>query len=206
VPVHPIQVLPNGVDLDYFQPRVGARDARTIILTGKMSYHANVTAALYLVNEIMPRVWQSEPAARVQIVGQNPTSAVRALAQAHPQRVEVTGGVVDIRPRLAQATLAVAPILYGAGIQNKVLEAMALATPVVATSKAVAALAVQRETQVLVGDHPDELAQHMIRLLTAPSLCERLGSQGRRYVEQQHDWHKITQELECVYRSQLPVA
>ncbi|MBI5302398.1 MAG: glycosyltransferase [Chloroflexi bacterium] len=196
---HPIHVLPNGVDLDYFQPIDMARDPYTIILTGKMSYHANVTAALHLVNEVMPRVWQTLPDARVEIVGQNPTAQVLALARAHPPRVQVIGTVADLRPHLARATLAVAPILYGAGIQNKVLEAMAMATPVVATSKAVAALSIQRDTDALVGDDPATLAQHIVDLCNDAPRRRRIGAQGRAYVETHHDWKRISETLECVY-------
>lgn len=198
-----IHVLPNGVDLDYFRPRAESRDSRTIILTGKMSYHANVTAALYLVNQVMPLVWRRVPEARVEIVGQNPTRAVRALAQKHPQRVIVTGTVTDIRPYLARATVAVAPMLYGAGIQNKILEAMAMTTPVVASARAVAALAVQPEHEVLIGDDAEALSYQIIRLFENDKWREQIGQQGRCYVERQHDWNKITIQLEQVYQHVL---
>ncbi len=197
---NPIQVLSNGVDLNYFQPMNQTRHSKSIIFTGKMSYHANVTAALYLVNKVMPLVWQNDPAVRVQIVGQNPTRAVRDLADANPQRVEVTGAVADIRPYLAKATIAVAPLLYGAGIQNKVLEAMAMATPVVASARAVAALSTQPNHDVLVGDDAETLVQHIIRLLADEALRERLGKEGRCYVERNHDWNQIGAQLEQVYR------
>lgn len=195
-----IQVLSNGVDLNYFQPMDIAREPQTIVLTGKMSYHANVTAALYLVNQVMPLVWQKKPEARVEIVGQKPTPQVQALASACPERVNISGTVKDIRPYLAQATLAVAPILYGAGIQNKVLEAMAMATPVVASARAVTALSLMNEVEVLVGDDAETMARHIIRLLDEPVTREQMGQAGRRYVERNHDWNRIGKQLEQVYR------
>lgn len=198
-----ITVLSNGVDLDYFTPLNLTREPRTLVLTGKMSYHANATAALYLVNDVMPLVWAQSPDVRVQIVGQKPPSAVRSLAEREPTRVMVTGGVPDLRPYLAQATVAVAPIMYGAGIQNKVLEAMAMETPVVTTEVSVAALNVRRGEEVLVGDSPASLAREILRLMDDPALREQVARQGRRYVEQNHDWKKITQQLIGIYTQPL---
>jgi glycosyltransferase involved in cell wall biosynthesis len=153
------------------------------------------------VNEIMPRVWQVFPDACVEIVGQNPPPQIQRLAQQSGGHVQVTGTVIDIRPFLARATLAVAPILYGAGIQNKVLEAMAMATPVVATSKAVSALKAQSGVELLVADTPDDFAHAILQLLRDATLRESLGRQGRCYVEEHHNWHKITSQLEQVYES-----
>ncbi len=195
----PITVLHNGVDLDYFAPTDSIRDVRTIVMTGKMSYHANATAALYVARQVMPRVWQTVPDAQLQIVGSKPTRAVRRLAQENPGRVVVTGSVPDMRAYLSRATIAVAPILYGAGIQNKVLEAMAMATPVVATPKAVSALSVCNGTELLIGNHPSELADQIVRLFDQPGFRNELGARGRHYVEMYHDWHRIAAQLEGVY-------
>jgi polysaccharide biosynthesis protein PslH len=195
-----IRILPNGVRLEYFTPIDVPRQPQTIVFTGKMSYHANIAAALYLLNQVMPAVWERFPNARLQIVGQNPPHQVSSFATRFPDRVQVTGTVNDLRPYLAQATLAVAPILYGAGIQNKVLEALAMETPLVATSKAIAALDVQNERELLVGDSPEAFAQAIIRLLRNPGLRERLGQSGRAYVQAHHDWHDIAAQLEMIYQ------
>lgn len=195
-----VRVLPNGVQLDYFAPASVPRAHQTIVFTGKLSYHANVTAALHLVNEIMPRVWQKFPQAQVQLVGQNPPAAVTALAAKYPGRVIVTGTVADLRPYLAQATLAVAPILYGAGIQNKVLEAMAMGAPVVATSQAVAALDVQHDEHALIADSAESFADAVMRMLRNPGLRERVGQNGRAYVQAHHDWNDIAAQLEAIYQ------
>ena len=194
-----IQVLRNGVDLEYFAPRGAPRDTPTIIFTGKLSYHANITAAMYLIDQIMPRVWQTVPAARAQIVGYKPPRQLLDLQTKNPARVSVIGTVPDLRPYLSQASVAVAPMLYGAGIQNKVLEAMAMATPVVAMPQAVAALSVCAESDLLIGQSPDELAHQIVRVLTDPNLAERLGRAGRRYVESNHDWNRIAAQLESIY-------
>lgn len=196
-------VLTNGVDLDYFAPRATPRASRTIVFTGKMSYHANVAAAFYLLNTIMPLVWQRYPEARVQIVGQNPPEQLLYHAQRDPEHIDVTGSVEDLRPYLAEATLAVAPLTYGAGIQNKVLEAMAMQTPVVATTRAVSALSVQTEEEVLIGDDAEMLSQQINRLLRNQGLRERLGTNGRKYVELHHDWGYIVGQLENIYQQAI---
>jgi sugar transferase (PEP-CTERM/EpsH1 system associated) len=191
-------VLPNGVDLDYFQPMAVPREPATLVFSGKMSYHANVAAALDLAKQVMPRVWEKLPEARLVIVGKDPVPTLLALT-ADP-RITVTGTVPDIRPYLAQATVAISPIRYGVGIQNKVLEGMAMATPVVSTPQAVSALQVQAGQEVLVAETPETMAQAAVTLLTNESLCQSIGQAGRRYVEIHHDWNKVAQRLEGIYR------
>jgi glycosyltransferase involved in cell wall biosynthesis len=197
----PISVLPNGVDLDYFTPGSGARQADTLVFSGKMSYHANITAALYLVRQVMPLVWAHRPDVRLIIAGSQPTSAVRQLALDHPERVEVTGYVPNLRLPLQRASIAVAPLLYGAGIQNKVLEAMACGTPVVATPLAVSALSkMQTGADCLVATTPQTFAGEVLRLLGDDALRERLGTAGRRYVEAHHNWDNLAVHLEMIYQ------
>jgi glycosyltransferase involved in cell wall biosynthesis len=177
-------------------------------MTGKMSYHANVTAAKHLVKDIMPLVWQERPEVRVEIVGQRPTREVRALARPSQSGrsggdvgdVLVTGEVADIRPYLQRATLAVAPILYGVGVQNKILEAMAASAPVVATAVATAALTVQEGREVLVGHSAAEMASHILRLLDDPELRVRLGCAGRLFVQENHNWALALDQLEAIYQ------
>src|SRR5437667_1452622 len=123
-----ISVLPNGVDLEYFHPLQEERRRYNLVFSGKMSYHANVATALYLYNQIMPLIWQQQPEATLTIVGSKPPQAIQRLAQ-HP-RMEVTGYVDDIRPYIRRAQVVLSPMVYSVGIQNKVLEAMALGTPV----------------------------------------------------------------------------
>jgi sugar transferase (PEP-CTERM/EpsH1 system associated) len=191
-------VLPNGVDLDYFQPMAVAREPATLVFSGKMSYHANVAAALDLARQVMPRVWEKLPEARLVIVGKDPVPSLLALTT--DPRVSVTGTVPDIRPYLARASVAISPIRYGVGIQNKVLEAMAMATPVVSTPQAVSALQVQTGQEVLVAETPETMAQAAVSLLTNESLRQSVGQAGRRYVEIHHDWNRAAQRLEGIYR------
>lgn len=199
-PAH-IDVLTNGVDLDFFRPRENSRLAGTLVFTGKMSYHANETAALYLAREVMPLVWAQQPDARLVIAGSRPSQAIRNLSTTYPRCVEVTGFLPDMRVPLQEAGVAAAPLLYGAGVQNKVLEAMACATPVVATSLAVAALGAQHGRDCLVADTPQAFAEAVLTLLRDAGLRARIGAAGRNYVEAHHDWHDIAAQLVVLYRA-----
>ncbi len=204
-----LHVLPNGVDLGYFTPNAARRDPATIVFSGKMSYHANITAALHLVNDIMPQVWAHSPDVKIWIVGKDPSPQVRALEQCGPvgqattaaeqQPVTVTGKVSDLRPYLQRATVAAAPIPYGAGIQNKVLEAMACAAPVIASPQASSALQIHDGHELLVAPDADTFAKAILRLLTDPVQQATLGRSGRTYVENHHSWHAVATQLEAIY-------
>jgi len=167
-----------------------------------MSYHANVTAALHLVREIMPQVWAHDPAVRVQLVGKDPPAEVRALADtasAPANAVTVTGAVSTMRPYLSQATIAVAPVLYGAGIQNKVLEAMACGTPVIASLAAASGLQAERGRDLIVADDASAFATAILSLLAQPERRAQMGQAGRSYVERVHAWDAVGAQLERYY-------
>jgi glycosyltransferase involved in cell wall biosynthesis len=170
-----------------------------VVLTGKMSYHANVTAALNLVEKIMPHVWRERPDVQVVIAGSAPTPAVRRLAAQHAPRVSITGYVADLRPYLQSAAVAAAPIPYGAGIQNKVLEAMACGVPVVASPQASSAIQAEIGTELWVAGEPAEFASALLRLLADPGLRRQLGEAGRQYALAHHRWERLAGDLEGVY-------
>lgn len=199
-----IEVVPNGVDLNtfLFADRKERAPAR-IVFSGKMSYHANVTAAVYLVKEIMPKVWVQRPDAEVWIVGKDPTAEVSALATPPDgesgSRVVVTGAVPEMRSYIAGATIAVAPLLYGAGIQNKVLEAMACGTPVVATPQASQSLAARPGVELLVAPDAVGFAGALIELLQSPERCAQMGLAGRAFVEREHSWGHAADHLHAIY-------
>ncbi len=209
-----ITVVPNGVDLEYFSPSGEAREPLTLVISGKMSYHANITAVLRFVKEVMPKIWAALPETRLWIVGKNPSRAIQKLGIPWEEsqnmsisrngnsetRIQITGTVTDIRPFLRRATVAVAPIQYGVGIQNKVLEAMACGTPVVATPQAVSALHVQSDRDLIIAENPQDLADSIISMLKNPKRRLRLGLSGRKYVEQQHEWRSIARDLTAIYQ------
>ena len=205
----PIEVIPNGVDLESFGYVNGAhRKAARIVFSGKMSYHANVTAAVHLVRDIMPAVWAERPDAEVWIVGKDPAPEIRLLETADVNTVHkgqravvVTGTVPDVNAFLQEATVAVAPLRYGAGIQNKVLEAMACGAPVVATRKATAALLAKPGQDLLVTETDSDFSQSILQLLDNPAQRTELGRRGRQFVEQNHTWSGAACRLEEIYRT-----
>lgn len=194
-----VTVIANGVDLEYFAPMGLERDAQRLVFSGKMSYHANIAAVEDLVQQIMPLVWAQQPELRLQIVGKDPAPVIQMLGE--DPRIEVTGYVPDMRPYLAQATAAVSTMRYGVGIQNKVLEAMAMETPVVCSSQACSALKTQAGQDLLVGDNPQQIAHHILDLVASADARATLGRAGRSYVETYHSWDQAAAQFESLYRT-----
>lgn len=195
----PISVLHNGVDFtDFDVDETAVREPETLVISGKMSYHANVSMVMYLLEKVMPMVWQERPQAKVWVVGKDPSAEIRAWAS-HPC-VTITGTVPEIRPYLQKATCAVTPITYGAGIQNKVLEAMACGTPVVTTSKAVSAINVTSGSELLIADTPEGFANAICALLKDKQLQNKIGKAGQTYVQTHHNWNNIAENLETIYQ------
>jgi sugar transferase (PEP-CTERM/EpsH1 system associated) len=192
-----ITVIPNGVDLGYFQPQTIERNPLRLVFTGKMSYHANIAAVEDLVSKIMPLVWAQQPEAHLYIVGKDPAPTVQAMGE-NPH-ITVTGSVPDMRPYLAEAAVALSTVRYGVGIQNKVLEAMAMATPVVCSPQANSALRTQNGRDILVGDTPEAIAGHILDLLQSPQQRHQIGDAGRKYVETYHTWDSAAVTLETLY-------
>ena len=194
----PISVLPNGVDLEYFHPNPTIRrEPDTIVFSGKMSYHANVSMVKYLVTEVMPKIWKRRPRTRLTVVGKDPPVEIKALAE--NSLITITGTVDDIRPFLWKSTIAVTPLIYGAGIQNKILEAMATGTPVVTTSKALSSLDAKPESDLLVGDTADGFSSEVLQLLENPVLQRSVGEGGLNYVRRHHNWNAIVSQLTDIY-------
>ena len=197
-----VSVLPNGVDLEYFHPSAEfERDPQTIIFSGKMSYHANISMAKYLVEAIMPRIWKFRPDAHLYVVGKDPAPAIKKMTR-NPL-ITVTGTVNDIRPFLWRATVSVVPLLYGAGIQNKILEAMATGTPVVTTCQALPALQAQPGKDLFVADDPEDFSQAVLQLIANRDLQQKTGDAGLLYSRTFHSWTSIASQLVNIYQQVL---
>jgi sugar transferase (PEP-CTERM/EpsH1 system associated) len=195
-----ITIIPNGVDLIYFHPQPAQHVPHEVIFTGKMSYHANHTAVRAFVRDVWPSVHSALPDARFLIVGSDPPRDIVALDGS--MGIAVTGRVPDIRPYLARAAVAVAPLVYGVGNPNKVLEAMAMAVPVVATPPAVTAICANADDGVIVTERP-AMARALLDILRSPRYGDSLGQSGRRYVEAHHSWQRAATQLEQVYGAAL---
>ena len=194
-PALPVLVIPNGVDTYTFRPRPVGR-IPALLFVGNYEYPPNVDAALRLATEIFPAVQAEVPEARLWLVGNAPPPALMALAS---ESVRVTGRVPDVRPYLARAGAFVSPLRLGAGIKNKVLEALAMGCPVAATPLSVDGIAVLDGESALIAP-AEGLAAACVRLLRDPDLRTRMGVAGRALIEQQYSWAGVAAQYAALYR------
>lgn len=194
IPGATAEVLRNGVDLAYFAPRWHGRERGRIVFTGVMNYLPNAEGCVWFVREILPLVRREVPEATFSIVGSNPTPEVQRLAEV--QGVEVTGFVQDTRDWMGKASAAVAPLRIARGIQNKVLEAMAMGLPVVGTTCATQGVEGVDGRDFRVRDDVEGFAREVASLLRAPDTALELGRAARRFVEATYDWDVVFRPLD----------
>lgn len=191
-----IHVVPNGVDPDCAFVADG-RAPNVIAFTGHISYFPNADAAIWFVNHVWPLVRRHVPDAQFWIIGADPPPAVRALTR--HDGVVVTGRVPSIAHYLQQATLAIAPMQCGSGMQLKVLEAMACGAPIVVTPFALGGLDVCHGEHLLIAHNAAEFADQVTQLLRDRSLRRRLAANARRLVDEKYTWERSVAQLEAVY-------
>jgi sugar transferase (PEP-CTERM/EpsH1 system associated) len=188
----------NGVDLDYFRAdaafqRLGA--ATDVVFTGAMDYRPNVEAMTYFATNVWPMVRAQIPHARLTIVGARPARPVRDLDGR--VGIRVTGSVPDVRPYLAAAKVVVAPLQIARGIQNKVLEAMAMEVPVVATTAALTGIGAVAGQHVVAADKPMEMAAAVAALINAPERSLELGRAGADFIRRNYRWSDALARLDA---------
>ena len=181
-----IRVVPNGVDLEQFHPTGQHCLPDSLIFVGHLRVLHNIDAATFLAQEVLPLVRRRAPNCTLSIVGADPAPQIRQLGQS--PGVTVTGFVPDLNEYLNNAAVFVAPLRFAAGIQNKVLEAMAAGRPVVTTSLVNDGLGARAGRHVLVADDAHSTAQQIVKLLTDAQIREELGRAGRRFVEERYSW------------------
>lgn len=184
-----IEVVPNGVDESFLKKREETTKTVDLVFTGNMSYPPNVTAAQFIVNEILPLLPDS---IRVKIAGSSPAKDVLNLASS---RIHVTGYVDDIQEAYCSAELFVAPMFLGTGLQNKLLEAMALGVPCITTSMANNALGAEPEKEILIADNAEAFAHQIQRLQENPELKKELIDNGRAFIVDNYKWSTVTDKL-----------
>ena len=193
-PAARVEVLPNGVDTQYFAPNPeAAPPGPSVIFTGDMSYFPNQEAVIFFARQVLPLVRLEVEDARFLIVGRNPGRKVRELQRI--EGVEVTGFVPDVRTWLGKSRVAVAPFTIATGIQNKILEAMAYGLPVVATPRAAQGLSPRVADLVHKGNSAEELASKVIALVRDSGLARGVGLDGRRRVTEDHNWDSVGDRL-----------
>jgi sugar transferase (PEP-CTERM/EpsH1 system associated) len=189
-------VLRNGVDLAHYQPKPDLAEPEHLVFVGVMDYLPNIDGCVWFVNEILPRLRAKRPGVRFTIVGSRPTDEVKALAS-HPG-VAVTGFVDDPREFLARAAVSVAPLRIARGIQNKVLEGLAMGLPVVGTTSATQGVEGEPGRDFLLANTVDEQVAAIERVLANPEFARALGRRGREFVEEKYDWERVFDPLDAL--------
>jgi glycosyltransferase involved in cell wall biosynthesis len=189
--------VPNGVDIDFFEPLAIREEWPSLVFVGYMSSHPNVDAITYFHSQVYDTLKQRFPNLKVFVVGQNPPPAVRALAK--DPSICVTGFVEDVRPYVARASVVIAPFVSGMGIKNKVLEAMAMGKPVVTTSIGVRGINATHGDHLCIADSPLKFADHVEALLLDKPKRRRIGHQAREFVMKHHSWARVTDKIETIF-------
>lgn len=192
-----IHVIPNAVDLKYFGFRQFEAENNLIVFCGKLDYYPNADAVLYFSRTVWPLLRARRPGLRFEIVGSRPPRSVLQLSGR--ENIHVVPSVSDVRPHLGRATLALCPIRLRAGTQFKVLEAMALGVPVVASRICCPGLALEPGKHLLVADTPQEFVSAIELVLDNHALRTTLIQAGRSFVETHHDWNDAVETLSSIY-------
>ena len=192
----PTDWFPNGVDDSFFAPVEGARDPDTIVFVGRMDYFPNQQCMVDFCADTLPLLKLRRPGVKLKIVGADPSAAVRKLGEI--PGVTVTGSVPDVRPYVARAALAIAPLRIARGTQNKILEAMAMGVPVVASSVAAAGVDAVPGEHLFTADSPQGLCDSIVRLLDSPAERASLAKAGRARVLSNHAWPSSMKRLDAI--------
>ena len=194
-----ILIVPNGVDHERYHP-MDREKKYDLVFTGNMSYAPNVNAVEYLANEILPIVWKTLSEVKMYIAGATPDPRVKKCAN---EKIIVSGWLDDIRTAYAESRIFIAPMRIGTGLQNKLLEAMSMRLPAITSPLANASLGAKPNEEILVGSNAQEMAQHIITLLTDQEKAERLAQAGFDFTDHVYDWGKATEVMEEAMRKAL---
>ena len=194
-----IETLRNGIDTRFFEPASVSTEGTYdgpgphIVFTGQMDYRPNADAVVMFARQVMPAIVAHHPQARFHIVGRNPVAQVRALDGQGGCLVH--GGVPDMRPYLAGADVVVAPLMLARGVQNKVLEAMAMARPVVLTPEAATGIGAADGRHFAVASSAAEFRDTVLRLIAEPKAATRMGKAARDFVTEHLGWDAVLADL-----------
>jgi glycosyltransferase involved in cell wall biosynthesis len=188
-----IRVTPNGVDTSIYRPDEAYPVPNTLVYNGALTYIANYDAMNFFIGDILPQVVSQVPGVRLKITGK--TEGVEVDHLLKNGNVELTGYLDDIRPTVAESWACVVPLRMGGGTRLKILEAMALGTPVISTTKGAEGLDVVPGEHILVADEPQDFASATLQLLGDPGMRAKLARSAAKYVKERYDWYPIGQEF-----------
>lgn len=190
-------VVRPGIDPYHFSPFPDAEREQSIVFLGRLSYRPNVDAALKIANDIFPRVRQRTPSTRLIIVGSDPPKIIRSLS-AQPG-ITVTGRVPDIRPYLGHGMVSLCPMKTGGGVKHKILQSLALETPVVTNKLGATGIGLTHGKNFLLSEDDDSMVEACISLLSDPAQRKRIGEAGRDHVIRRHSWNGVAESLETFH-------
>ena len=193
-----IHIVENGVDTDYFMPASAKEEPHSLIFTGSLDWHPNLSAMQVLLHEIWPRIKAGFPDARLYLAGKNPPSFLRQRARDDPS-IKVVPNPSDMRPLLERAAVYVCPILEAGGTRLKILDAMAMARPVISTTIGCEGLRVKQGENILIADAASDFADKVVQLIENKSLRNQLAQAGRALVKREYSWERIAHQLEQAY-------
>jgi glycosyltransferase involved in cell wall biosynthesis len=206
-----IEVLPNGTQLELRRlpcdpvatpSNDSTARSKKVIFVGTMDYYPNVDAVQYFALEIFPRIREKFPRAVFQIVGRSPVPAVRRLSTI--DGVQVVGEVSDVRAYLVGADVSVAPMRIARGVPNKVLEAMGMGVPVVASAAAIRGIDVVGGEEILIGNNPEEFAAQVVTLLSDHDVRRAVTKRGWKKMQRAYNWEAIGERLETLLHPCVP--
>jgi glycosyltransferase involved in cell wall biosynthesis len=199
-PAGQYRVVPNAIDPAAYPRRDGWPDRPALLFTGTLDYRPNADAVRWLLDMVMPKVWERAPEARVFVVGRRPAPDLVARGQ-RDARIAVTGEVEHVEPYWARSTAYILPVRGGGGTRFKALEAMAAGLPIASTPMGMEGIAAEDGSHYLTGASADQLAEAAVRLLEDRALRERLADAAGSLVRERYDWRVVAPRLLDVYRA-----
>ncbi|NMC11957.1 MAG: glycosyltransferase [Chloroflexi bacterium] len=196
----PIQIIPNGVSLEDYRGDFGIPLPNTLIYSGALTYHANFDAVSYFIDEILPEIRRSQPAVTLTVTGSLQGVALEKI-HGH-QGVVFSGYLDDIRPAIAQSWASIVPLRIGGGTRLKILESLAIGTPVISTRKGAEGLDLKDGSDILLANSAPDFASQTLRLLNDPALRNSLSRNGKIAITNQYDWDTIGSQF-CNYIEQI---
>ena len=201
-PLSHVEVVENGVDVDYFKQKDKHNNTNRLIFAGRMDQYSNVDAIMQFCRNVWPLVKERFPEIRFSLIGNNPPQKLLDMAR-NDERIEVLGYVDDVRSYFAGATISICPIRDGGGTRLKILDAMAMGMPIISTTIGCEGIDVSPGKDVLIANTPEEYVYNIRRLINDDVLRENLSNNARKTVENKYSWNIIGQKLNKYYHDSV---